>query len=59
MCNLRILLPLKILREIKFGSFKGSKSAILAILKASNFDFRDSPTFESVKNYQKLKILSR
>ena len=39
-----------ILREIKFGNFRRSKSAILATLE-------NSPFFESVRNSQNLKIL--
>ena len=42
----------QILREIKFGDFRGSKTALLAILEALNFEFQKDTTFESVKNSQ-------
>ena len=40
----------EILREIIFGKFKGSNTAIAAFLEALNFDFRENLPFESVKN---------
>ena len=46
--NLCILLSLTILREIKFGDFKGSKTVTLAILKAMNYDFWENRIFEIV-----------
>ena len=39
----------QILREIKFGNFRGSKTAILAILKALNFEFWDIPHLEMLR----------
>ena len=41
-----------VLREVKFGNFRGSKTIIVVILEALNFDFRDNFTFQSVENSQ-------
>ena len=46
-----------ILREINFGNSRCSKTAILAFLAALNFDFRENPMFENVKNAKNLQIL--
>jgi len=40
------------LREIKFDSFQGSKSAILAALEVMNFDFIRFLQFSKVEIYQ-------
>ena len=51
------LCDIQILRKIKFGNFRGSKSAILVILEGLNFDFWENPTFESVKDDKNPKTL--
>ena len=43
----------QILREITFGNFAISKTAMLVILDALNFDFWEYSSFESVKNTKK------
>ena len=40
---------IQILREIILADFRGSKNAILTILKSVNFDFCENVTFESGK----------
>jgi len=48
------LIATQILREVKFGNFRGSKTAILAILEALNFESGENSTFESIENSQNL-----
>ena len=50
---------IQILREIKVGSFRGSKTVILAIFEALEFDFGENSIFVSVRfrKYLKPKLL--
>ena len=54
----KIFSPTQILREINFSIVKSSKTAILTILEALNFDFRENSTFQSVENSQNALIQS-
>ena len=44
----------QILREIKFGNLRRSKTAILVILESLNSNFWENSTFESVRDYNKM-----